>query len=60
MIPSEKLISTPANAEAWATIEKIERNGINQLPVVDRGKLIGVFSRDDLVHYLGIFQSLRA
>jgi Zn-dependent protease len=60
MIPSEKLISTPANAEAWTTIEKMERNGINQLPVVDRGRLIGVFSRDDLVHYLGILQSLRA
>jgi Zn-dependent protease len=60
MIPSEKLISTPANAEAWTTIEKMERNGINQLPVVERGRLIGVFSRDDLVHYMGILQSLRA
>ena len=43
-----------------ATIEKMERNGINQLPVVERGRLVGVFSRDDLVHYLGILQSLRA
>jgi CBS domain-containing protein len=38
----------------------MERNGIKQLPVVDRGRVIGVFSRDDLVHYLGILQSLRA
>jgi len=60
MTPADKLISTPANAEAWTTIEKMERNGINQLPVVERGRLIGVFSRDDLVHYLGILQSLRA
>jgi Zn-dependent protease len=60
MIPSEKLISTPADAEAWTTIEKMERNGINQLPVVDRGRLVGVFSRDDLLHYLGMLQSLRA
>jgi len=60
MIPADKLVSTPANAEAWTTIEKMERNGITQLPVVERGRLIGVFSRDDLVHYLGILQSLRA
>lgn len=60
MIPADKLVSTPADAEAWTTIEKMERNGIKQLPVVDHGRLIGVFSRDDLVHYLGILQSLRA
>jgi Zn-dependent protease len=60
MIPSEKLISTSANAEAWTTMENMERNGINQLPVVERGRLIGVFSRDDLVHYLGVLEGLRA
>ncbi len=60
MIPADKLNSTPATAEAWPTIENMERNGINQLPVVDHGKLIGIFSRDDLVHYLGIMQSLHA
>jgi Zn-dependent protease len=60
MIPADKLNSTPANAEVWATIEKMERNGIYQLPVVDHGRLIGIFSRDDLVHYMGILQSLRA
>ena len=60
VIPTDKLTSTPANAAAWTTIENMERNGINQLPVVDRGRVIGVFSRDDLVHYLGVLQSLRA
>lgn len=60
MIPSDKLTSTPANAEAWTTIESMGRNGINQLPVVEGDKIIGVLSRDDLVHYLGILQSLPA
>jgi Zn-dependent protease len=58
MIPAEKLISTPANAEAWSTIEKMGRNGVTQLPVVDGGKIVGMFSRDDLVHYLGVVHSL--
>jgi Zn-dependent protease len=60
MIPSEKLISTPANVEVSTAIEDMGRNGINQMPVVDQGRIIGVFSRDDLVHYLGILQHLRS
>jgi Zn-dependent protease len=60
MIPSDKLTSTPANAGAWTTVESMGRNGINQLPVVEGNKIIGVLSRDDLVHYLGILQGLRA
>ncbi len=60
MIPSDKLTSTPANAEAWTTVESMGRNGINQLPVVEGSKIIGVLSLDDLVHYLGILRSLRA
>jgi Zn-dependent protease/CBS domain-containing protein len=60
MIPSGKLISTPANAEVWATMENMGRNGINQLPVVQGENIIGVFSRDDLAHYLGTLQLLRA
>ncbi len=60
MVPSDKLISTPANAEVLPTIENMGRNGINQLPVVEGSRIIGMFSRDDLVHYLGILQSLRA
>jgi Zn-dependent protease len=60
MIPSEKLVLTPANAEALTTVESMERDGISQTPIVDGGKIIGVFSRDDLVHYLGVIQTLHA
>lgn len=31
MIPSGKLVSTLADAEAWATIENMGRSGVNQL-----------------------------
>ncbi len=60
MIPSEKLVLTPANAEAWTTVESMGRDGINQTPIGDGGKIIGVLSRDDLVHYLGVLRSLHA
>ncbi len=58
MIPAEKLVSTPANAEAWTTIEKMGRDGVSQLPVVEGSTIVGMFSRDDLVHYLGVHHSL--
>ncbi len=60
MIPSEKLTLTPANAEAWPTVEKMEQNGISQTPIGDGRKIIGVLSRDDLIHYLGVLRSLHA
>ncbi len=60
MVPSEKLILTPANAEAWTTIESMERNGVREAPIADGGKIIGVLSREDLVHYLGALRSLHA
>ena len=60
MVPSEKLVLTPANAEAWTTVENMARNGVSQTPVAEDGKIIGVLSRDDLVHYLGVVRSLHA
>lgn len=60
MVPSEKLVLTPANAEAWTTVERMERDGIGQAPIAEGDKIVGVFSRDDLVHYLGTLRSLHA
>ena len=47
MIPSEKLISTPANVEVSTAIDNMGQNGINQMPVVEQGRIIGVFSREE-------------
>lgn len=60
MVPSEMLVLTPANAEAWTTVESMERNGVSQIPIADGTKIVGVFSRDDLIHYLGVLQTLHA
>jgi Zn-dependent protease len=60
MIPFAKLVSTPAGADAWTTVESMERDGTSQIPVVDGSKIIGVLSREDLLHYLGILRSLHA
>lgn len=59
-IPMGELITAQPDAEAWTTIEKMGRDGINQIPVVENGRIIGMFGREDLIHYLAILQTLRA
>lgn len=61
MIPLEKAISIRPAAELWTALEKMGRDGVNQLPVLngDGGdRIVGMLSRDDLVHYLRVLHSL--
>jgi Zn-dependent protease/CBS domain-containing protein len=61
MIPIEKAISIQPAAELWTALEKMGRDGVNQLPVLNGGggdRVVGMLSRDDLVHYLRALQSL--
>jgi len=61
MIPMEKIISIQPTAQLWTALEKMGHDGVNQLPVRngDGGnEIIGMLSRDDLVHYMGALQAL--
>jgi len=58
MIPQEKLISIDADSEVWNALEKMGRDGVNQLPVLQDGRIVGLLSRDDLLHYLKVLQAL--
>jgi Zn-dependent protease len=60
MIPTSKLTTTQPDVQAWTVIEKMGRDGINQLPVIEGERIVGMICREDVVHYLGILQSLRA
>lgn len=42
MVPSDKLISTHPDAEAWAVIERMGRDGLTELPVVEDSKVVGI------------------
>ena len=61
MIPLDKTVSIQPAAELWNALEKMGRDGVNQLPVLNGGggdRVVGMLSRDDLVHYLRVLQSL--
>ena len=49
MLPVERLtILSPAET-GWNALEKMTNQRVNQLPVVDRGRLVGVITREQLL-----------
>lgn len=57
MILPEKLVSIQPDTEAWEALEKMGRDGVNQLPVVSDGGIVGLLSREDVLHYLSLRQA---
>jgi Zn-dependent protease/CBS domain-containing protein len=59
MIPMQKLFTTRPDAGLWSALEEMGRDGVNQLPVIDgRGQVVGIVSRDDVLHYLRVLRAL--
>jgi len=59
MTPIEKLNRIDLGAELWAAMEKMGRNGINEIPVMLENNLVGLLSTGDIVKYLHTLQQLR-
>lgn len=60
LIPAEQMQSIRPDAELWMAVEQMGRNGVAQLPVMTNKTILGMLSRDDLIHYLGLLQALKA
>jgi CBS domain-containing protein len=58
MIPLEKLSCLDPNAELWTAMEKMGRDGINQMPVMFGNNLVGMLSTGDIVKYLQTLQQV--
>lgn len=60
MIPVEHLRWIKPEAELISAIEQMDRDGVNQLPVMRNRHLLGMISRDDVLSYLRTLQELAA
>jgi Zn-dependent protease/CBS domain-containing protein len=60
MIPIQKLITTHPDAILWAALEKMGRDGVEQLAVMEGDKVIGALSREDVLHYLAQLRAFAA
>jgi Zn-dependent protease/CBS domain-containing protein len=52
MVPLERIATTEPDEGLWAALEKMTRSGGNLLAVVDEGGIVGVLSREDILHYI--------
>jgi Zn-dependent protease len=60
MVPLQKLATTRPDAVLWSALEKMGRDGVNQIPVVQGDAIVGVLSREDILHYLRVLRELAA
>jgi Zn-dependent protease/CBS domain-containing protein len=56
MTPAEALSTVTPEADAQRAMEVLTRRDVNQLPVVDHGKLIGMVRRHDLLKWLALHE----
>jgi len=50
MVPVERLAVVSAGESCWIALRRMAERGVNQLPVVDGGRLVGEVTRERLVH----------
>lgn len=57
MVPPAQMDTTTPETGLWEALEKMGRDGVNQLPVMAAGEMVGVLSREDVLHYLRMLQA---
>jgi Zn-dependent protease len=58
MLPLEQLKRIDPDTELWAALQKMDRDGVNQLPVTRDHHVIGMLSREDVITFLHTLQEL--
>jgi Zn-dependent protease/CBS domain-containing protein len=59
MIPVSKLKQIKLDTDLWDAIAEMDRDGVNQLPVMDAAQIQGMLTREDVISYLKILQEFR-
>jgi Zn-dependent protease/CBS domain-containing protein len=58
MIPMGEVKSVGPSSDLWAALQLMDRDGVNQLPVMSGSGVVGMLSREDIVTYLRTVQEL--
>lgn len=58
MIPVAQVKRLQPDEELWSAIEEMNRDGVNQLPVMTDGHIEGMLRREDIISYLRNVQDL--
>lgn len=60
MLPLDRLEGVDRNTELWTALQKLDRDGVNQLPVTRDQHVIGMLSREDVISFLRTMHELGA
>jgi Zn-dependent protease len=60
MLPLDKLIRISPDKELWTALQQMDRDGVNQLPVMTDSRVVGMLSREDVITFLRTVQELGA
>ncbi len=60
MLPLGDLKRIGPETELWTALQLMDRDGVNQLPVMTDSQVIGMLSRDDVITFLRTVQELGA
>jgi Zn-dependent protease/predicted transcriptional regulator len=58
MIPADKVIRIQPGEELWPALQQMDKDGVNQLPVMTDGHAEGVLAREDLISYLRTLEEI--
>ena len=56
MLPFEQLKCVDFDTELWSALQEMDRNGVNQMPVVRDRHVVGMLSREDAITFLRTLQ----
>jgi len=59
MLPLDELRRVAPDTLLVAALQLMDRDGVNQLPVVAGGRVVGMLSRDDVISFLRTLQELQ-
>jgi CBS domain-containing protein len=58
MLPLEQLKHTDPDSGLWTTLQQMDRDGVNQLPVMNGSQVVGMLSREDVITFMRTVQEL--
>jgi Zn-dependent protease len=59
MIPMTQVKRIQPETELWDAVEEMDRDGVNQLPVMTDGQVEGMLSREDVLSYLRTLEEIK-
>jgi len=58
MIPVGQWKRIAPGTDLWTALQAMDRDGVNQLPVMDGERVVGMLTREDVITFLRTLQEL--